>query len=379
MAGKICKSNQRNFKPMIEIFGPTYRYSGEILTKPEILYINDHHYDEENQCFHIKTLLENSQCDPQQHLLVFDHINHDDELTGYNSICLPVFLAAEVNEFIRQKIVPDWNNKTHTFNFMINKPRMHREFLLLLIEYFGLSNYTYSLPWKKINVRRSTLKKLINNSLYEKIINDTEIVIAPTNYAFGSEITLDQGIKNGNYQNAETYNHLLKTNVFEPSCISLITEPSFFEKETLHTEKTIMAFYGGTLPIWVGGWKLATYARSIGFDIFDDIIDHSYEMFDDPWDRCFNAIKLNLDLLKDFDRVKNFIGQNQMRLKHNIDLIETNPFLTKIIKIVESYNEPVRSQLFSIVSTYRHNMFKSFTEIRLLGERIGKSGQIYKR
>ena len=379
MAGKICKSNQRNFKPMIEIFGPTYRYSGEILTKPEILYINDHHYDEENQCFHVKTLLENSQCDPQQHLLVFDHINHDDELNGYNSICLPVFLAAEVNEFIRQKIVPEWSNKTHTFNFMINKPRMHREFLLLLIEYFGLSNYTYSLPWKKINVRRSYLKKLINNSLYEKIINDTEIVIAPTTYAFGPEITLDQGIKNGNYQNAETYNHLLKTKVFEPSCISLITEPSFFEKETLHTEKTIMAFYGGTLPIWVGGWKLATYARSIGFDVFDDIIDHSYEMFDDPWDRCFNAIKLNLDLLKDFDRVKNFIGQNQMRLKHNIDLIETNPFLTKIIKIVESYNEPVRSQLFSIVPTYRHNIFKSFPEIRLLGERIGKSGQIYKR
>ena len=31
---------------MIEVFGPRYRYSGELLNKTEVIYVIDHHYDE---------------------------------------------------------------------------------------------------------------------------------------------------------------------------------------------------------------------------------------------------------------------------------------------------------------------------------------------
>ena len=43
---------------MIELHGPTYKYNGERLEKPEIIWINDHCYDEEDQCFHVERLLE---------------------------------------------------------------------------------------------------------------------------------------------------------------------------------------------------------------------------------------------------------------------------------------------------------------------------------
>ena len=46
---------------MIEVFGPTYRYNGEILKKPEVLYVNDHHFQEDTKQWHVKTLLENSE------------------------------------------------------------------------------------------------------------------------------------------------------------------------------------------------------------------------------------------------------------------------------------------------------------------------------
>ena len=113
---------------MIEIFGPSYRYNNEILLKPEIIFVNDHHYDDNDHCFHIKTLLENSACDPQQHLLVFDHMGHEDQLQTYNHVSLPIFLAASCAEFAQQKIIHNWTNKTHRFNFMINKPRPNRYF-----------------------------------------------------------------------------------------------------------------------------------------------------------------------------------------------------------------------------------------------------------
>jgi hypothetical protein len=362
---------------MIELFGPSYRYNGEILTKPEIIYVQDHHYDEENQCFHIKQLMENSQCDPREHLLIFDHINHEDELAEYNHVCLPIFQAVEVEQFVNQKITIDWQQKTCAFNFMINKPRPHREFLLMLIEHFKLENYSYSLPWKVVNFGRTGLKNLMKKLDYHKIVDQAVGNFKGTDYVFGPEVTMDQGVRNGNFKNSETYDYLLKSNVFEPSCISLITEPLCIERETLHTEKTIMAIYGGTFPIWIGGWKLAQYARSMGFDVFDDIIDHSYEALEDPWDRCYYAIEKNLELLQDFDRAKQLIDQNQDRLKKNVALLETNPFFLDVVSKIKQYEEPIKSTLFFISSGYRAEMFKNIIPSSLLGERISDGGQEY--
>jgi hypothetical protein len=195
---------------MIELFGPTYRFNGEVLTDPEIIYVNDHHYDEENQCFHLRKLLENSVCDPQQHLLVFDHINHEDELNEYNHICLPIFLAGEVQEFINQKIQPDWSQKSKIFNFMINKPRLNREFLLIMIEHFGLDNYSHSLAWKKINFNKITLKARMQNPLYRSMVDQATEIIPVTNYVFGPEVALDQGVKNGNFKNEEAKQLLIR-------------------------------------------------------------------------------------------------------------------------------------------------------------------------
>mgnify|MGYP003668643235 CR=1 FL=1 len=297
---------------MIEIHGPSYKYTGEVLDKPEIIFVRDHHYSEEDQCFHIQKLLENSTCDPHLHTLLLDHVLiHDDVLKDYNIILYPTFIAREEREFNQQLIEVDWNKRQCTFNFMINKPRKHREILLQLIKRFNLINYTHSLPWKHNDV----------NS------------IPVTDYKFGPEVVMDKGIKNGSFKNAETYDKLLKTTVFEPSCISLITEPVFIERESILTEKTIMSIYSGTLPIWVGGWRCADALAQFGFDTFDDIIDHSYQCLADPYDRCYKAIELNLKLLKDFEKCKTIIEHNQLRFQHNLALVQSNVFQKNCDKI----------------------------------------------
>jgi len=298
---------------MIEIHGPSYRYAQEVLKRPEVIYVRDHHYDETAQCFHLKALLENSLCDPQKHLLVFDHVNVEYEFAEYPHVCLPTFLARENQEFIQQNIVPDWTNKTTAFNFMINKPRPHREFLLILLEYFGLTNYSHSLCWR-------TVTKTLQVPKYQFIIDSVMLDMPSTNYVFGTEVVMDQGVRNGSFKNAHTYQGLLQTTVFEPSCVSLITEPAFYEKETIVTEKTLMAICGGTVPVWVGGWRIADYMASMGFDIFDDVVDHSYQYKSDPWDRCYYAIARNMALLE------NCIDLDPARLQHNYDLLQQNVF-----------------------------------------------------
>ena len=290
---------------MIEIHGPSYKYTGEVLDKPEIIVVRDHHYSEEDQCFHIQKLLENSTCDPHLHTLLFDHVLiHDDVLKDYNIILYPTFIAREERDFNQQLIEVDWNKRQCTFNFMINKSRPHRVRLLRLVEELNLTNYTYSLPW----------------------IENPYTRLPVTNYMIGTEIQLPHGIRSGNILNSQNYKQLLQKTVFEPSCISLITEPVFIERESILTEKTIMSVYSGTLPIWVGGWRCADALRSFGFDVFDDIIDHSYQSLEDPIKRIDKSIERNLDLLQDFDLVNKFVQNNKSRFEHNLNLLKNNVF-----------------------------------------------------
>jgi hypothetical protein len=293
---------------MIEILGPTYRYQGEILTQPEVIYINDHHYNEDDNDFQVRLLLENSACDPQQHLLVFDHFGHDDVLAQYPHVDLPVYLAADVVSFCQQDIVPDWTNKTHCFNFMINKPRPNRIRLLEFVEQNNLINRLHTLPWQSSDWPS----------------------IPVTNYVLGEEVPMQRGIKNRNYSNALTYQKLLQRTVFEPTCVSLITEPCYVEREIMITEKTLMSIYAGTLPIWIGGWRIPDAMRDLGFDVFDDVIDHSYSTLQDPADRLDQALIKNINLLRNFEMVSKFVKQNIHRLQHNLELVKQNVFLNMI-------------------------------------------------
>lgn len=323
-----CKTSSNQRTDMINILGSSYRYQGEILERPEIIFIQDHHYNEETRSFPIQQILENSSCDPQQHTLVFDHVlKHDDRLVKYNQVHLPWFLSKSCQQFLEQNIHPNWDNKMCTFNFMINKIRVHRAFLLMLLEHFNLTNYEYTLCWKNNNVNRQSMIK--DNPKYQDIIINAQLLFPSRQYLFGHERLLDQGLQYGHSTNSEVYQTFLQSNVFEPSCISLVTEPAFYERETIITEKTIMSIYGGTIPIWVGGWCIADWMRSRGFDVFDDLVDHSYQDLVDPYDRCYEAINKNYKLLSDFAVAKKFVQQNRARLQHNLDLIRTNPFDTE--------------------------------------------------
>ena len=289
-----------------------YRYTGEVLYKPEIIYVVDHHYDEENNCWPLQQLLDNSKCDPYSHTLLFDMHLHDDIFVKYNPLCIPFFCATTVKEFQKENIIPNWTNKTKTFNFMINKLRPHRKRLLELVEELNLTNYTYSLPWRE----------------------NPFTSLPVTNYMIGTETQMPQGIRSGSIRNSQNYKQLLQKTVFEPSCISLITEPTYIEKESLISEKTIMAIYGGTVPIWVGGWRCADSMRMLGFDVFDDLVDHSYQSLEDPRRRVEKSIELNLDLLSSFTMTPQIL----LRLQHNLDLMLNGVFDKQIEKQLHETN-----------------------------------------
>lgn len=309
---------------MLRILGPTYTYQGETL-HDKIVYIDDHCYHSESGTFPVQKLL---QANPGDRLLVFDHLGHDDVLNTYPHVCLPVYLADELEQFIKQQIQPNWTNKRHCFNFMINKPRPNRQRLMELVVVHGLTDFCHTLPWSQ---------------------SPFPDHIPITDYKFGDEVCLDQGIKNGRYLNAMTYQSLLQKSVFEPTCVSLITEPCFYEKEIMITEKTLMSIFAGTIPLWIGGWRLPDAMRDLGFDVFDDIVDHSYSQLPNAWQRLQQAFDLNLDLLRDTSHLLRLMPVLQSRLQANLDLLLTNPFLGLVRQRVG-----VNPQLRAVANCWAH-------------------------
>jgi hypothetical protein len=319
---------------IIEIFGPSYCYSNEVLTKPTVIWVVDHHYTPgADEPYAIKTLLANSACDPGQHLIVFDDFLECQDFEKYPYVCYPGRTCKQLFEFCESIGHINWTNKQTCFNFMLNKVRPHRLILSRLVNYFNLTNYVYSQSWNKDGpwIQEQDIVSDLDESIVNKIFYTTQqdqcvyLLDGQTPTPDG-HIVADMLTQN----NAMIYEKLLKTSIYEPSFISLITEPLYHENETMITEKTIMSIFGGTIPIWVGGYYIADHMRKLGFDVFDDLIDHSYQQESTPFDRCYQSINKNLLVLQDVDQLKSFFNNNQHRFEHNLNLLTKEKVLVHL-------------------------------------------------
>jgi hypothetical protein len=320
---------------VMKIFGPGYVYRGEVLTEPTVLWIIDHHFDADTKHYPIKQLLDNSTCDPGSHLIVFDDFLSCQDFESYQHVCFPGRTALQVEQFMLAVNAVKWDNKQKTFNFIANKVRPSRLILSRLVNYFNLSNFVYSQSWPKHShwIQEKDISSSLDRTVVDAIFHceqqDQSVYLTP-----------DQSLTSDNYiefngtlnSNGKVYENLLKQSIYEPSFVSLITEPLYDEHETMITEKTVMAIYGGTVPIWVGGYLIADHMRTLGFDVFDDLIDHSYQQESMPFDRCYQAINKNLSVLTDLDRLQDFFCKNRQRFENNFDLLTKHKILSRICR-----------------------------------------------
>lgn len=152
-------------------------------------------------------------------------------------------------------------------------------------------------------------------SLYEKGYNKI------LNYQFN--INDDYKIYNDDNDNFTNFNKKLKT-YYQNTFVEIISETSFFESAFLITEKTQNSIYGGNFPIWISSKGVVSFLRTIGLDVFDDIIDHSYDLIDNPFDRANAAIKNNTRMLTDIDYVKHLWITNRPRFEKNVKFLNNN-------------------------------------------------------
>lgn len=123
--------------------------------------------------------------------------------------------------------------------------------------------------------------------------------------------------------NAQNFDLKLR-NYYSNTFVEIINETTYAEKSFLLTEKTLNCFYGCNFPILISSVGTVKLLREIGFDMFDDIIDHSYDLIENPIDRIYTAIYNNKDLLS--GTAKTLWSQNKDRFLSNVDVAKTKMY-----------------------------------------------------
>lgn len=171
---------------------------------------------------------------------------------------------------------------------------------------------------------------------YDSIIVDySKICIKGLQHKFPLQIETTERITDDNDVNQSLSNYnsdSLITVVAETSC-EQVDHPLMrggYDKIFV-TEKTLKAFITGTFPLILGPKHIINYLRGKGFDMFDDIIDHSYDNYADPnikikmiVDQLEKLITMDLQTLQNLH--SKYIGRfnaNRMNSIHfNKDIID---------------------------------------------------------
>ncbi len=127
----------------------------------------------------------------------------------------------------------------------------------------------------------------------------------------GSDTVLD-------FDNVNNFGNNLRP-LYRTSFVELVSNRLFCEPTINIDEKFIHTIYARNFPIMISSRGTVDLYRSFGFDMFDDIIDHSYDIIDNPIDRLYTAVSNNKHLLTNPVDTVRLWNQNQQRFDANLD------------------------------------------------------------
>jgi hypothetical protein len=246
------------------------------------------------------------------------------------------------------------------FNFLINKKQVNRYLLIKLVEYFKLSRFNYT--WSGIG-RDFDLAEIIkewntadplceqfSDNLRSSILSPISLKKFFVNYKNSES---DCNVNFANYgSNLWTWNNCFKELMSE-CAVSLISESNQFEKSSVFTEKTLYSMFALTFPIFIGGYGHADQFKKMGFDNFEDVIDHSYQYKETLFERCYYAFFNNLKLLEDLEYVRKIRFENLDRLKNNREILLKGQLTKSVDQEINSWPDELTNKILPIYNYYR--------------------------
>jgi hypothetical protein len=190
-------------------------------------------------------------------------------------------------------------------------------------------NYNSTYTFLSLNRNARLHRKELIRALYRQNLNSHGLVSC----MFSNQLENIEPNINDNYEiynnhqndNVNNFNNKLR-NYYKDTFVEIVSETSFTEPAFNLTEKTLNSVYGCSFPIFISSAGTVRFLRAMGLDVFDDVVDHSYDDIEEPWTRLDKAISLNINLLTETERIKYLHKTNQQRFINNVDFVKTTMY-----------------------------------------------------
>ena len=127
--------------------------------------------------------------------------------------------------------------------------------------------------------------------------------------------------------------------------LEIVTTTLFNEGKTLFpTEKELQSFYGCNFMILNSTQGAVCYLRSLGFDMFDDVVNHNYDNINEPIQRLIASLSNNSHLLDGSVDLDKLWQERKQRFSNNIEVANN---ISK--KLVDQTVEQLKKKLEEVV------------------------------
>lgn len=306
------------------------------------MYIREHESETRGDFNAIKKFISDNNLNESQFLILSNNpnIEHYIEETKSNIQFQKIHLLKLTSSSVFSEVPTLYNSeKDGKFFSCFNKnPKKHRYALLSILDYYNLLNDTNWSLIGKINSSHTneSYKNLLPHDLWEKIdfLKLKDIELKESDYEISKGyFNTDLSVNNKDFPTiqrggAASGGMMLPefVNTFSNNYLNIVTESIFDDDtETIHiTEKSIRPFYFYMFPLILSGKGHIKYMReNYGFDFYDDIIDHSYDLEPIQSSRMGLFIKEILRIYNNKDFFIDFYKKNKERFENNKKIVES--------------------------------------------------------
>ena len=272
-----------------------------------------------------------TKSEPYEFYLICDTIISEHDRFKNNNFKLlesySISFYAYLNEFTEHNLTHGKlisSNNHSGFMSLNNSCRLHRVYLFtqLLKRNLSLEKCSFLFTTGGPDGSKFNRNIFVNflNELKNKNYIDTELYDKCINYSLPKIIDLDS--------NYYFFPNDAITDLYEDTILNLVTEnlsgmtsgDMWNPYIITFTEKTIKPFFTKQIPLFFALPGLLKVYKNLGFDLYDDLIDNSYDNEIDPIKRL-DLILNELERLSNIDLIK-YKNDNKIRFDKNYELLE---------------------------------------------------------
>jgi hypothetical protein len=295
-----------------------------------IILLNEHEYEPEVFITFMENLSKIKNYDPKRLYILNNNSKldlykekHNVKIQLFYLDFLMKFISRHLVEFDEPKFIED--KKGDFFLCHNRSPKQHRYALLCLLKRNNLLN---EIDWSLLMgwYHRKENRHEDPYSYFHEIFDRNEIDYYMDEINFFNSIE----IKKSKYEEDKAWfddtsdtadifwNRVYEQKSYENSYVNIVTESAYFPNEIHITEKSLKPFYFFQFPLFLSTYNHIKYLKErFEFDVFDDIIDHSYDNEPDNKKRLKMVFSEITRLNNKKEELMSFYVKNKQRFINN--------------------------------------------------------------